>query len=92
LLDRWINGFLEHWHPKQFCIKIKREQVMEQLTINIPDEIAVQLRTAAQKSGVKPEDFMLASLQERLANVDAEFIRAMRYVLKKNAELYKRLA
>lgn len=66
--------------------------MMEQLTINIPDEVAAQLRTAAQKSGVKPEDFMLASLQERLANVDAEFIHAMRYVLKKNAELYKRLA
>jgi len=64
---------------------------MEQLTINIPDEIAGQLRTAAQKCGVKPEDFMLASLQERLAHVDAEFIHAMRYVLKKNAELYKRL-
>jgi len=30
---------------------------------------------------------MLASLQERLAQVDAEFICAMRYVLKKNAEL-----
>lgn len=63
---------------------------MEQLTITLPDEIAVQLKTAAKKTGVKPEDFLLASLQERLANLDPEFINAMKYVLKKNAELYKR--
>lgn len=65
---------------------------MEHLTITLPDEVASQLRTVAKNSGVKPEEFLLASLQEKLATLDAEFVDAMRYVLKKNAELYKRLA
>jgi len=65
---------------------------MEQLTISLPTEIAAQLRTIAKNSGVKPEDFLLASLQEKLAKLDPEFLHAMKYVLKKNAELYKRLA
>jgi hypothetical protein len=65
---------------------------MEQLTVTLPDEVATQLRTAAKNSGVKPEDFMLASLQEKLTRFDSEFVHAMKYVLKKNAELYKRLA
>jgi len=65
---------------------------MEQLTINLPEEIAVQLKTAAKKTGVRPEEFLLTSLQEKLDILDLEFTRAMKYVLKKNAELYKRLA
>ncbi|MDZ7292753.1 MAG: DNA-binding protein [candidate division KSB1 bacterium] len=64
---------------------------MEQLTITLPDKIATQLKTVARNSGVKPEDLMLVSLQEKLASLDFEFIQAMKYVLKKNAELYKRL-
>lgn len=65
---------------------------MEQLTITLPPEVATQLRNTVKKLGVKPEDFMLASLQEKLAKVDAEFVEAMKYVLKKNTELYQRLA
>jgi hypothetical protein len=65
---------------------------MEQFTITLPDEIAAQLKTVARNSGVKPEDLMLVSLQEKLASLDSKFITAMKYVLKKNAELYKRLA
>lgn len=65
---------------------------MEQLTITLPDEISTQLRTAAKKSGVRPEDFLLASLQEKLDILDSDFEKTMKYVLKKNAELYKRLA
>jgi len=64
---------------------------MEQLTITLPTQIATQLRTVAKNSGVKSEDFVLASLQEKLAKVDAELIPVMQYVLQKNAELYKRL-
>lgn len=39
---------------------------MKQLTINIPDEVVAQLKTAAQKSGVKPEDFMQKSINPTL--------------------------
>ena len=65
---------------------------MEQLTVTLPDEMAPQLKAAAKNSGVKPADFMLASLQEKLTRFDSEFVNAMKYVLKKNAGLYKRLA
>lgn len=65
---------------------------MEQLTITLPDQMANQLKIAANKTGVKPEEFLIASLQEKLDVLDSEFSKAMRYVLKKNAELYKRLA
>ncbi len=65
---------------------------MEQLTVTLPAEVATQLKTVAKGFGVKPDDFLLASLQEKLAKLDTEFINAMQYVLKKNAELYKRLA
>ncbi len=65
---------------------------MEHLTISLPEEVATQLKDASKKIGIKPEDLMLVSLQEKLANLDSEFTDAMKYVLKKNAELYKRLA
>jgi len=65
---------------------------MEHLTISLPEEVATQLKDASKKIGIKPEDLMLVSLQEKLANLDSEFTDAMKYVLRKNAELYKRLA
>ncbi|MCH8019253.1 DNA-binding protein [candidate division KSB1 bacterium] len=65
---------------------------MEHLTISLPEEVAAQLKDASKKIGIKPEDLMLVSLQEKLANLDSEFTDAMKYVLMKNAELYKRLA
>ncbi|NIR48864.1 DNA-binding protein [candidate division KSB1 bacterium] len=65
---------------------------MEQLTITLSEEIAKQLRDASEKIGVKPEELLLVSLQEKLAKLDSDFTDAMQYVLKKNAELYKRLS
>ena len=65
---------------------------MQRLTINLPNEIATQLKEAADKIGVKPEDLLISSLQEKLATLDADFNDAMKRVLKKNAELYRRLA
>ncbi len=65
---------------------------MEQIIISLPEEIAAQLKEAADKIGVKPEELMLVSLQEKLANLEPDFIETVKYVLKKNAELYKRLA
>ncbi len=65
---------------------------MEQITVTLPEETAEQLRNASKKIGVKPEDLLLTSLREKLANLDSDFTDAMQYVLKKNSELYKRLA
>lgn len=65
---------------------------MKHMTITLHEEIAEQSKDALEKIGVKPEDILLVSLQEKLANLDADFTDAMQYVLKKNVELYKRLA
>ena len=65
---------------------------MEQLTITLPEEVAEQLKDASEKIGVRPEELLLASLQEKLANLDSDFTDAMKYVLQKNADLYKRLS
>ena len=65
---------------------------MKQLTLTLPDEIAKQLKDASEKIGVKPEELLLVSLQEKLEKLDPDFTKAMRYVLNKNADLYERLA
>lgn len=40
---------------------------MKQLTITLPAEIAASLKDASQEVGVKPEDFMFVSLQEKIS-------------------------
>ncbi|MBN1294617.1 MAG: ribbon-helix-helix domain-containing protein [Candidatus Latescibacteria bacterium] len=41
---------------------------MEQITVTLPEEIAKQLKDASEKIGVKPEELLITSLQEKLAN------------------------
>jgi hypothetical protein len=53
---------------------------MEQLTITLPDEIATQLKEAAKQAGVRPQDFVLTSLLEKLANRNPEFDDGLRLV------------
>ena len=65
---------------------------MEQVTINLPESIAVQVKSVANNSGISVEDFLVASVQDRLERFDPDFTKAMEYVINKNAELYKRLA
>jgi len=65
---------------------------MESITINLPDRLASELKDAANKIGLSVEDFMKASLQEKLSLLDRDFQSSVERVLKKNAELYKRLA
>ena len=65
---------------------------MKQITVNLPDNLADELQNISEKLGVKPEDLLLVSLQEKIAHTDEAFSEAMTRVLKKNAELYRRLA
>jgi len=46
----------------------------------------------AERFHVLPEDLVRASVEDLLTRPDAEFQRALDYVLNKNAELYRRLA
>ena len=65
---------------------------MGQLTIDIPTNLARQLEAVSKQAGIKPEDLMLLSLEEKLATLDSDFTAAMNRVLAKNEELYRRLA
>ena len=65
---------------------------MSTLEVKLTDEIAIQLQEAAQRLGVTPEELLRISLEEKLAQLDADFNHAADYVLAKNAELYERLA
>lgn len=63
-------------------------------TISIPlsDERLDQLRKWAEQSGLSPEEFLRRRVEQLLEPPDAQFRQATAYVLRKNAELYRRLA
>ncbi len=65
---------------------------MKTLELHLPQQTASRLEEAAGRVGVSPEELLIISLEEKLAQLDAEFRRASDYVLAKNEELYKRLA
>jgi hypothetical protein len=54
--------------------------------------LASQIEEAAKKMGISPEDFIKAGIEEKLSLLDRNFHEAADHVLRKNAELYKRLA
>ena len=64
---------------------------MKTLEINIPDEIAAKIEQAAHEKGVSVDDLIRSTFEEKLAR-EAEFDKAARAVLAKNAELYERLS
>jgi len=65
---------------------------MTMITIPLSDEQMQQLRELAQRAGVSPEELARASLEDWLRQPREDFRQAARYVLAKNAELYRRLA
>ena len=65
---------------------------MSSITIEMTEERLARLREVAARLGVSPEELVRVSVEELLANPDEKFDEAARYVLKKNAELYRRLA
>ena len=65
---------------------------MSTITIHLPDERLQELHSVAQKFQVTPEELVRVSIDALLNRPEEEFRRALVYVLRKNAELYKRLA
>ncbi len=65
---------------------------MSSITISLPDDQFTTLRELAARSGVSPEELISTRIVQWLARPDEEFARAADYVLRKNAELYRRLA
>ena len=68
------------------------ETPMPQLTVTLSKERFLQLQKKAERLRVSPEALLRLSLEELLTRPDDEFQRVMRYVLRKNTELYQRLA
>lgn len=65
---------------------------MTSLTITLPDDRMLKLQEVATRLRVTPEELARLSIEELLASPEETFQQAVDYVLKKNAELYRRLA
>ncbi len=65
---------------------------MATITVEIEDSKAIILREKARKFGLLPDQFVTASIEDLIAQPDPDFEKAMRKVLSKNKELYKRLS
>ena len=65
---------------------------MAYITVSLTEEKLLKLQELAARLTISPEELVRIGVEELLALPDGEFLRAMDYVLKKNAELYQRLA
>ena len=65
---------------------------MTTFTIDLQDEAVLRLKELANKAGAAPEELLRASIEHWLNHPKDDFAQAAAYVLKKNAELYRRLA
>ena len=65
---------------------------MSSITITLSDDLLSKLHERATQLGITPEELVHAGIEELLTLPDEDFQRSMDYVLKKNAELYRRLA
>ena len=62
------------------------------LSIDLSPAQAERLRLEAERLGLTPEDLARAAVTDLLARAGADFEAAAERVLKKNEELYRRLA
>jgi len=62
------------------------------VTVSLSEEQLKKLHEKAQRLRVTPEALLVATLEDLLARPDEDFRRAMEYVVRKNADLYRRLA
>jgi antitoxin FitA len=65
---------------------------MSSITINLQAEQMARLQDIANRLGISIEDLARVSIEELLAAPDERFEQAADYILKKNEELYRRLA
>ncbi|MBI4349355.1 MAG: DNA-binding protein [Elusimicrobia bacterium] len=62
------------------------------LSIDLSPAQAERLRLEAERLGLTPEDLARAAIADLLTSVGEDFKAAVDRVLKKNEELYRRLA
>jgi hypothetical protein len=65
---------------------------MRLLKLRLSEPTALKLQEAAQRLSVSPEQLLLLSIEEKLAQLEDKFRRSAEYALEKNADLYRRLS
>jgi len=65
---------------------------MTTITVELPSERLQKLQEMALKFGVSMEELVRLCVEDMLTQPEEQFRKAAQYVLKKNAELYRRLA
>lgn len=65
---------------------------MTTMTLQIDDAKADALRSKARRVGLEAEQLLAVSVDDLIGQPDADFEQAVRRVLSKNRELYRRLA
>ena len=65
---------------------------MARIIVEIDDSKAAILREKAKRVGLLPEQLVIASIEGLISQPEPDFDEAMRKVMNKNKELYKRLA
>jgi hypothetical protein len=77
---------------QHLTVQLSMEVEMTAITITLPDDRLLKLKEMATEIGVTPEELVRVSIEELLAKPEDTFKQVVTYVLKKNAELYRRLA
>ena len=62
------------------------------ILVELSDEDAERLRSVAERLGVRPEELARAGLSDLLRQPEEDFQKAAEHVLRKNQDLYRRLA
>ncbi len=65
---------------------------MVTITVTLSEDHLQKLQDLAEQFRIAPEELLRVSVEELIARPQADFQKAIDYVLKKNKELYKRLA
>lgn len=68
------------------------EVSMHTITITLPNDRLEKLQEIAARLHISPEELVRAGVEDLLARPEETCQHAIKYVLKKNAELYRRLA
>jgi len=62
------------------------------ITVTLSEDRLQKLQELAKQFRIAPEELLRVSVEELIARPQADFQKALAYVLEKNKELYKRLA
>lgn len=65
---------------------------MVTITVTLSEDRLQKLQDIAAQFRIAPEELLRVSVEELIARPQADFQKAIDYVLNKNKELYKRLA